>query len=57
MVFWTLSVIVSWLLVILAIAGLTDSKKDLELLILRHQVAYGENLIYDVFHWSVAVCC
>ena len=38
MFFWALSVIVSWLLDIFAIAGLADSEKDLELLILRHQI-------------------
>ena len=38
MFFWTLSVIVSWLLDIFAIAGLADSEKDLELPILRHQI-------------------
>ena len=38
MFFWDLSVIVSWLLDILEIAGLADSEKDLELLILRHQI-------------------
>ena len=38
MFFWTLSVIGSWLLDILAIVRLTDSEKDLELLILRHQI-------------------
>jgi putative transposase len=38
MFFWTLSVIVSWLLDIIAIAGLADSEKDFELLILRHQI-------------------
>ena len=37
MFFWTLSVIGSWLFDILAVARLTDSEKDLELLILRHQ--------------------
>ncbi len=36
--FWTLSVIGSWLLDIIAIVRLTDSEKDLELLILRHQI-------------------
>ena len=38
MFFWALSVIVSWLLDIFAIAGLADSEKDLELLIFRHQI-------------------
>ena len=38
MFFWTLSVIGSWLLDIPAVARLTDSEKDLELLILRHQI-------------------
>ena len=45
MFFWTLSVIVSWLLDILAIARLTDSEKDLELLILRHQVSILERQV------------
>ena len=38
MFFWTLAVIGSWLLDIFAIMRLTDSEKDLELLILRHQI-------------------
>ena len=45
MFFWTLSVIVSWLIDILAIARLTDSEKDLELLILRHQVSILERQV------------
>ena len=38
MFFWARSVIVSWLLDIFAIASPADSEKDLELLILRHQI-------------------
>ena len=38
MFFWTLAVISSWLLDIFAIVRLTDSEKDLELLIPRHQI-------------------
>ena len=45
MFFWALSVIVSWLLDIFAIAGLADSEKDLELLILRHQINILERRI------------
>ena len=45
MFFWTLSVIASWLLDILAITRLTDSEKDLELLILRHQVSILERQV------------
>jgi hypothetical protein len=45
MFFWTLSVIGSWLLDILAIVRLTDSEKDLELLILRHQISILERQV------------
>ena len=38
MFLWTLAVIGSWLLDIFSIMRLTDSEKDLELLILRHQI-------------------
>jgi len=38
MFFWTLSLIGSWLLDLLAIVRLTDSEKDLELLLLRRQI-------------------
>ena len=45
MFFWTLSVIGSWLLDLFAIVRLTDSEKDLELLILRHQVSILERQV------------
>ena len=45
MFFWTLPMIGSWLLDILALARLTDSEKDLELLILRHQVSILERQV------------
>ena len=45
MFFWTLSVIGSWLLDILAVERLTESEKDLELLILRHQIGVLERQV------------
>ena len=45
MFFWALSVIGSWLLDILALTRLTTDQKDLEVLILRHQVSILERQV------------
>lgn len=45
MFFWTLSVIGSWLLDMVAVLRLTDAEKDLELLILRHQISILERQV------------
>ena len=45
MFFWTLSVIVSWLLDILAVALLSDEEKDLELFVLHHPVSILERQV------------
>jgi hypothetical protein len=42
MFFWTLAVVGSWLLDFLAVLRLTNSEKDLELLILHHQIGILE---------------
>jgi putative transposase len=42
MLFWTVAVLFSWILDLLAILRLADSDKDLELLILRQQIAILE---------------
>ena len=38
MLFWTLSVIGSWLVDLVAVLSRSDHEKDLEILILRHQI-------------------